>query len=335
MNTKLLLVAAACALAACGGGNAPALTSSPVLPSAAPSTKQITELGKLNDNLNTLKSYRAKWVMNWSGKDKDDKPVTGSLTFLQEVVSATSSTHILSKNLTSGKAVAQFEVFSIGTDTYSYYPDRVGANKCISASGANSPKPTILAPWGFFGSVSGATLIGKRENANDVLTDHYLVNEDGSGFPSISAGSGEIWIAQEGAFVVKYSGNFKGSGGAMAAEMRDGEISWDYDLTEINKLSAIPSLPSDCKKPATSLPLPDDAANVRFLQGLTLFQTKMDIAELMPFYKTKLSDLGYTLASEKRAGESASMVFNKDNKKVDMLFIRKDDLTQVTFQESP
>lgn len=292
------------------------------------------EIGKLNDKLDLLKSYRAKWDIQWKGNNKDLQPVEGNISFSKEYISATKDMHIRWESFKNGKVDKRFEGFSIKPDSYSYFPDRIGAEKCIARNNQNAQDLSVAEPWQYFGALGFAKPIKTGELVNGILADHYQIAAGDTGFPNLVSGSGDVWIAQDGKYVIKYVGKFAGDGGAISAEMRSGDISWSYELTDINKVSTVSLPPAECKKAGASLPIPEQATNVSSIQDMTLFRVQMDFAAITDFYKTKLLALGYKLTFEKSSNDTAGLTFQKDDKKVSILLARKFDYTEVTLQET-
>lgn len=319
------------------GGEAPVATLPPLTkatpqPTAAPSTtNEGSVLGELNNGLDALKSYRMKWVMQWDGKDKDSKAVKGNFSLFQEYIAATKDQHMQWDSSKDGKSEERFEMFNIGQDFYMYSPQKADGEKCVAGSGEGM-EGSVIEPWDFFGSMSNAKLVKKGETINGILTDHYQVDEKTAGLSGITSGTGDVWVAQDGKYTVKYSGKFSGKGALFAAEMTDGTISWNYDLTDVNKVNAI-TPPADCKKPGTTLPLPDDATEKSSIIGMTMFKTKMDVPAVMAFYKTKLAALGYKVSSENTLGGVGTLTMTKDKLSATIMVSDDNGVRQVIIQE--
>lgn len=290
-------------------------------------------LGELNENLSSLKSYRMKWLMQWDGKDKDGKPQKGSFTLFQEFITASKDQHTQYAISEDGAPPEQFEVFNIGQDYYMYSPEKTGDEKCVSGSGAGiEGASSLLKPADIFGDMKNAKLVKKGELVNGVMTDHYQVDEKSAGIAGFTSGSGDLWVAQDGKYTVKYTGKFTGKDGALDADMVDGTVSWNYDLTDVNKVSAI-TPPADCKKPGISLPLPDDASEKTSMQGMVMFKTKLDAAAVVDFYKTRLTALGYKVDSENTTGDVAMLNMSKDKATVLVMISKEGGASQVIIQE--
>lgn len=321
------------------GGTAPEATKPPLAKAttaptqAAPASNDGSVLGELNQNLSSLKSYRMNWTMQWDGKDKDGKAVQGSFALFQEYIAATKDQHMRWDSAKDGKSEERFEMFNIGQDFYMYSPEKADGEKCVAGSGAGM-EGSVVEPWDFFGNMSNAKLIKKGETVNGIVTDHYQVDEKTAGLSGVTSGSGDVWVAQDGKFTVKYSGKFSGKGALFAAEMTDGTISWNYDLTDANKVSAI-TPPADCKKPGTTLPIPDDATEKSSIIGMTMFKTKMDLPAVMAFYKTKLAALGYKVSSENTLGGVGTLTMTKDKLSATIMVSDDNGTRQVIIQEGP
>lgn len=304
-----------------------------VIPTASAGEPSV--LGELNSNLDALKSYRLKWVMAWDGTNKDGKPQKGSFSLFQEFIAATKDQHMQWVSTKNSAAEETFEVFNIGQEYYMYSPGKTGDEKCIAGSGAGMEGAgSLLEPWDFFGRMKNARLVKKGETVNGILTDHYQVDEKSAGVAGFTSGSGDIWVAQDGKYTVKYSGKFSGKGGVLDADMVDGVVTWNYDLNDVNKVAAI-APPADCKKPGTSLPLPDDASEKTSMMSMTMFKTRLDAAGVVAFYKTKLAALGYKVQSENVMGDTATISMTKDKTTVTVMVSKDNGMSQVIIQEGP
>ena len=79
-----------------------------------------------------------------------------------------------------------------------------------------------------------ATLAEAGVDANGVLADRYLL--DPFDHPTFEEMSGEVWLAREGGYIVRY---------AVAAVDGDVRYAWSYELEAVGALAA-PTLPEAC-----------------------------------------------------------------------------------------
>lgn len=130
------------------------------------------------------------------------------------------------------------------------------------------------------------------ETMNGVTTLHYHFTQDGLALDEEGI-SGEVWIAQEGGYVVKYTlsipglANSTGSGGVI-------EETLSYELTEINSIDQI-ELPADCVPVLVDIPTMADAQNLYRSSGLMDYTTPSETVRVINFYSQSLSALGWTL----------------------------------------
>ena len=170
--------------------------------------------------------------------------------------------------------------------------ERRGANDCTaSVIRAGKSLADWLEPAGILSSVIGADKAGS-ETVNGVAADHYTFDERALGGVGIAKSTGELWVATQGGYLVKYVLTTKGDANAFGKGIA-GTLTWDYELTGANEPVAI-QLPADCPAGMVNAPLLPDAANVQKLPGLLTYDTATSLADAAAFYQKQIPDLGWT-----------------------------------------
>ena len=296
----------------------PSIATQPASATKAPSggTADITGVQK---GLDTLDSYSAVLKMTLKGKNAAGKEVTQEINLNQDVIKSASSQHFgmsgsgLSTSLGSGS----FDIYQIGKTSYMQTTtnDKLG---CLSFS---SDKPAfdqsqLLTAEEMLGSISTESLIAKGETVNGVKADHYKVNRGDLMFGKVTSQSGEVWIAQNGGFLVKYSGKADGSF-TISAEEVTGTITWAYDLTNPNQLKEI-TLPAACKEAGAAvsdLPIPANATDQGNLGELITFNSPDTPKVVGDYYRRELPGKGWKITSDTNVGAVVMMSISKDTRK--------------------
>ncbi len=194
-------------------------------------------------------------------------------------------------------------VFMAEKDGVAY--ESIGGNACNAA--VLDPVNSFagrLEPAGLLTGVIGAEAAG-RETVNGVAADHYTFDERAFGQLGVAKSAGEMWVAAEGGYIVKYVLTTTGDANYFG-EGVEGTLTWDYELTGANKPAAI-ELPADCPAGMVDAPLLPDAANILKEPGLLMFDTASSLADAVAFYQTQIPALGWTPDEEPAIYETTAM----------------------------
>ena len=83
--------------------------------------------------------------------------------------------------------------------------------------------------------LGSARRVRPDENINGVLCRHYTFDEKGVSWEGISRVQGEMWIAVEGDYVVKFTMEADGEN---PFSKEDGHIEWVYDVRDVNTVGS-------------------------------------------------------------------------------------------------
>jgi hypothetical protein len=159
--------------------------------------------------------------------------------------------------------------------------------------------------------VFGANQVGV-ETLDSIPAIHYQIDEKSVLWPFGKDGKaqGDVWIAQEGGYVLKYeltiqqpTGDFQGS------------RSWTYQLGDIGSDLKI-TLPDGCLPLLTDIPIIDGASEVIQRPRFQKYFSGASLEQLSNFYNEKLNSAGWMLlASTGPEGgrESLSFIKNEDD----------------------
>ena len=156
-----------------------------------------------------------------------------------------------------------------------------------------------------------------KETVNGIKTIHYkyddlsflegfFMDEDLNLENGISSMSGDIWVAEDGGWVVKMGYEMKGEDipddGSEQGPIDSARMTWSFEIYGIDTLDEI-TLPEDAPEPGDvgipgfesgEFPVPADTSFQGGFGGIFMLESTMDEAEISSFYDEALSKLGWS-----------------------------------------
>jgi len=181
----------------------------------------------------------------------------------------------------------------------------------------NLPVDEILDPSSFLIPVSNATKIGS-ELMNQIQTTHYTFDQNGLNISSPKPDVvGELWIADQGGFVVKMSLSIAPPSKTTGKGKEIGQ-DWTYEISQVNSIDAI-TLPQECKPVPSEIPVMPDAQETNFASGVLSYITNSQAADVVDLYFESLPGLGWQ-TDQKNPGSDlvlpVSLLFKKGDQKL-------------------
>jgi hypothetical protein len=296
-------------------------------------------LASRDTGLDKLKSYSMSWKSEWNGTDSNGKAQKGNWDWTEEFESQPSSLHFIWKGIdtSSQSAGMNMELFQIGETTYMLSPESDGKVSCISMSSADQKgqltkgmfSPTSL------GSVSGAKYVGS-ETVNGIPTKHYKYGDTAQAVLALGKTAGEIWIAQDGGFVVKDILSWQGGRGLFGMDAQSkGDGKWTWELTNVNQPIGIKA-PQNCAGNAAGLPVMADATEKSTFGDMITYKTASKIADVVAFYQKEMVAAGWQAQADNSGitEETATLSFSKNTDTANLLVSISDNVTNVTLSVS-
>jgi hypothetical protein len=117
---------------------------------------------------------------------------------------------------------------------------------------------------------------------------HYKLDVTGLETLGYLNGSGDVWVADPGNYVVKYAfqatGTDKFFGGSADSE---GTIKWVYEVTDVNQPIIIEA-PADCGGAAEDIPMMADAQDQAAMGGMSTYSTPSKFEDVIAFYEEEM-----------------------------------------------
>ncbi|MFA5873700.1 MAG: hypothetical protein WC832_07015 [Anaerolineales bacterium] len=218
------------------------------------------------------------------------------------------------------------QVFMAEVDGAAY--ERRGENACTaSVIQEGSSLAERWEPAGFLTGVIGAEEAGS-ETVNGVAASHYTFDERAFGQLGVAKSTGEIWVASDGGYIVRYRVATEGNADYFG-EDTEGTITWDYELTDVNQPVTF-ELPEDCPAGMVNAPLLPDAAVVVNMPGVLTYDTSSSLAEAGAFYQKQIPDLGWELLGEPSISDSMVLLdYTQGDKTMTVIITTGDAGTKV------
>ncbi len=157
--------------------------------------------------------------------------------------------------------------------------------------------------------VHGAVQAGE-ESVGQVAALHYKF--DGRALQlSNGAATGEVWIAKEGGWVVKYALQVQAPVGVLGAGL-EGVQTWTYEAAPVQAVS----LPEGCSAALDGYPLLADAKDLARMNGAIHYTSASGLDAAVAFYKDQMKAAGWDDQQAFPAtADQAILVFSKAGEK--------------------
>lgn len=301
-----LLISVACGVLTGGTPSATSIPSNSTPDSGAVSVESTMDFGPGAFNypdttagLADLSSYKATLTLTFDGTEAG-QPLHWTRTYIMLAQKEPQA-----RQLTIEKTGETSELVFMAEINGAAY-ERRGENAC-TASVIEEGNSSIerLEPAGLLSGVVGAEVVGD-ETINGVTASHATFDERAFGQLNISKSTGEMWVASEGGYVLKYLLKTEGNADYFG-ERVEGTLIWDYELSDINQTVGI-ILPDNCPAGKVNAPVLPDASNVLDMPGLLTFNTSTTLADAASFYQEQIPALGWTLLGEPSITETNALM---------------------------
>ncbi len=301
-------------------------------PAAAPTAADALNLDSRETGLDKLKSYRMSWQAEWNATDAG-KTDNANWAWVEEYSSEPKALHWSWKAAGSDAAAKKnaLEMWQIGDTTYMLNYDEEGQATCVSMSSedqSNQLTKGLFSP-NTLGSVSNGKYVGS-ETVNGVKAKHYRYDEKSATLGAFGKVSGDLWVAEDGGFVVKDVMNWQGGEGLLGGSSQTkGDGKWTWELSDVNQPITIKA-PENCGGAAEGLPMIQDASEKAQLGDMITYKTGSSLADAVAFYQKEMSAAGWTAEGEPSImDEFATLQFTREGQKASVTITRDNDKTQV------
>jgi hypothetical protein len=251
------------------------------------------------DALQQLNSYRSQLKLRSASQTQGEQEIVTHLVVLEEQIRAEDAAH----NRIRGDGVGGADngtiaFYRFNDRAFSYIPDQDNACMLFGSQANEAVFSGALVPHEIFKSFIIEKLVTLDDEANGIPAQRYSVKTVELTLGAVTEAAGEVWIAQQGQFVVRFNGEASGSF-ALSGQISDGNLSWEYDLSEPDTLAEI-ELPSACQEQqaAAEFPIPDNATNRTIFNGFISFESPDSALNVARFYRERLPQDGWQITAQ-------------------------------------
>lgn len=268
--------------------------------------------------LSDLSSYTARLVITFDGT-QDGNAVKWSKSYTMLAITNPQARQWTIEK--SGNGSGPTSVFMAETGGLDY--ERRGQDLCTAnLIPEGNELSRRLDPASFLTGVVGAEETGS-ETVNGVDAKHYTFDQRALGEDGLTESTGELWVAAQGGYIVKYVLTRKGKADFFG-EGIEGTQTLDYELTDVNKDASI-TLPDDCPPGLVDAPILPDAANVSNAPGRLEYQTSSSIADAAAFYQQQIPGKGWTLNGDPAVTDKSAFLNYQQKNRNMLIFISVQD----------
>lgn len=309
----------------------PAASENGIQSTEVPANDKVTSF---DQGLENLASYRSEMHMQNQGVDLQGQNQTAAFNFIQEYITASQNKHVTinSESSSGTSGTSSIEFFLVDGTTYLLDTEE-DKSACITFTNHPSMLDEFMKPTSIFTNLQALEPLEQGVVMGDLLTDHYTFDENALQSSEFETASGEVWIAQDGGFIVKFIGS--GTGAATFGWEGTGTTSWDYQITEINTIRAIMP-PETCNQTSgVEIPIPENATNISSFDLITTFESPDSPDTILEFYKVNLNAGGWVIGEELAVTGLVQVTFTKDNKSLNITITESNDGSQVMIFQEP
>lgn len=270
-----------------------------------------------------LDSFRTSFTLTTERISSTGSVITQRVEMQEEINRTQSLYHnkIHSEGTGDEAVEGNLDIYILSDKTY-VYDASTTEFPCIMVSGGmeNIGEYAFLRPEDFFDEIDTAELIERGVTVNGVLSDHYRVQHTGVEMAETAVEEGEIWIAQDGGFIVRYTGSAEGKFDA-DGETEEGKINWEYNLFDVDQVNII-DFPVECRdqqEAVEDIPVPDNAVNKESIAGLVTFESPDTPEQVGEYYREQLPTGGWRITEDSEMASLVMMTAEKEGKNLQIM----------------
>ena len=302
----LLGLMLACGLSGCKGEalSPTEAPSSGEVPEPAGGDEEEISLPSITGGLQSLDSYRSHFKMTFEGTT-DGEAEHWAYEMDVEYVRDPFAQHVVIRGTDTGEG---FEIIHISDREYIV----LGGGQCLStwADESDVMDAEIFEP-DIIGGLADVHRVRPDESVNGILCRHYVFDETAVAWSGFTHAEGEVWVAVEGDYVVRYTLQADGKDPATGDE---GHVEWEYEVRDINVPITIEP-PPGCEATESEFPIMPDATDITPVGGMLMYASASSFDDVLAFYQKQMpangwSDTGDSFISP----DNAMLSYTKDGR---------------------
>ncbi|NUM43116.1 MAG: hypothetical protein HUU38_00305 [Anaerolineales bacterium] len=273
-----------------------------------------------------VNSYRLNLVFTFSGQAPDGTPINGSIQGEGAYSVDPAQLSFIFQTSSADVPAGTIEIVQMDNNLYMSSPDLGCFSLPVDEAETSNPYEELLDTGGFL--TGQATRIQPDETINGIpvyvyeITSANLDTSDPTTQEVTEITFGRLYLAQDGGYIVRLVMDGRGKN-TVASEVSDliGDVHYEINYSDYNQPVNI-AIPAGCTEDAgggvttgsSDYPLPDDAADLFSMTGITTYSSGKTVEELTTFYKTELVAAGWTMGEEITLPGLVTLTFTKDGK---------------------
>jgi hypothetical protein len=277
------------------------------------------EADVITSGLASLDRYRTTFTMSFDGTD-DGQPSQWTFQMDQAFTKNPPASRIAYSG--SGdddmSSVSGFEMVRVNDMSYIKFGAEEGNCIVSSADDDTSTLDDMFALEDVVGGLSNARRAGPDETINGVRARHYVIDQSGllGGMAGFTQAEGEVWVATEGDYIVKYLLSAEGKDTLFGKANSEGKLTWEYEVSDVNQRFEI-TPPADCESAASDIPVMPDATEQTTMGAMITYKSASPFREVVDFYQDEMPNNGWEPSGDEPmlTEELAMLTYEKDGKK--------------------
>ncbi|OGN75702.1 MAG: hypothetical protein A2X25_02730 [Chloroflexi bacterium GWB2_49_20] len=314
----LALATWACSLTASGTSSNPNSTSE----SRGTGSFDLSDAGM---GLDTLDAYHATLKTSFTGTVSGVEISWNKIYTLS--VSNARQARLLSISDNDTSSDTSLNGLTIGQMDGLVYTRLEAADPCSAEFLTTDNSPEVIELAQMLPTVSGAEVVSANETLVDMAVTHYRFDERAVDMAGLGVAQGEMWVANDGGFVVKYSLQIQSNQGIYDSD-QTGTMTWDYQLDGMEQPFDI-ALPQDCPAGMSDVPIPNEAGNVKKVPGYLSYTTDQSVAESADYYQKNLPTAGFQLEGTPLINDNESYLEYVNSSRILTILIKPGTQTSV------
>ncbi len=276
--------------------------------------EETLELSTITSGLQELDSYRGYLTMNFEGSSGDE---TEKWTFNMEMEYVRDP---LAQRfaMTGDMTEERFESVQIGDKQYAVF-----GSECVSSAAAEGDEldMEVFTVEDVMGDFRDVRRVHPDETVNGIQCQHYVFDESSVTWATMSMAKGEVWVAADGGYIVKFT--MEGEGNNPLTE-EQGRIEWVYEVKDINTPITIEP-PAGCEETQSEYPIMSDATELTAMSGMVTYQSSSSFDDVLQFYQDNMSAEGWSEEGDAFVTEGMAMLsYTKDGSTVSITLTEED-----------
>lgn len=267
--------------------------------------EETISLSSITEGLQGLDSYRGHLIASFHGTTEEETQ-SWTLEIEIEQVREPFAQHLIisgtGMGMTDAGQADHIESIQIGDQQY-----LILGEECISSSVSEGEgmDTEFFKPDDLLEGLENAHRVRPDETVNGILCRHYQFDEKSLLTSEIQSAKGDMWVAVDGDYVVKYVLEAEGKDPTSGDE---GQISWTYEIRDVNAPITIEP-PASCGSTAESeFPIMSDAVNLTTMGGMLSYESESTFDDVLAFYQTEMEAAGWEDTGESFISEDMAML---------------------------